>query len=217
MKTILKDELLVLVPENAAETSQLENWKEKQKGYLLEPRPNAGGLALFVLGRKEDLCREPINVTSTHPDPTIQRISNFAETLFVLDEVTYTSVEAFWQSLRFSEGASRRHILTLSGPEARRVGQEKPYEATIEYNKESIPVGTWRHWQLMERACLAKFTQDYEAMAALLSTGDRPLINRVRQDSKTIPGVIMADIWMRIRRKLQPKPEVTQEPTHKDD
>jgi hypothetical protein len=42
-----------------------------------------------------------------------------------------------------------------------------------------------------------------EAREALLSTGDRPLTHRVRRDSTTIPGAIMAEFWMRIRRSLR--------------
>ncbi|MBS0243478.1 MAG: hypothetical protein JSS20_14970, partial [Proteobacteria bacterium] len=73
---------------------------------------------------------------------------------------------------------------------------------TITYRGASVPVGTYAHWQLMARACLAKFEQNIDARAALLGTGTRPLEHRVRRDSRTIPGVIMADIWMRIRGQL---------------
>ena len=68
---------------------------------------------------------------------------------------------------------------------------------------QEIAVGTWAHWQLMEQACRAKFSQNEEARAALLATGWRPLVHVVRRDSKAIPGVIMADIWMRIRAELR--------------
>ena len=45
--------------------------------------------------------------------------------------------------------------------------------------------------------------QNREAAAALLATGQRPLTHVVRRDSTTIPGVIMAAIWMRIRKALR--------------
>jgi predicted NAD-dependent protein-ADP-ribosyltransferase YbiA (DUF1768 family) len=63
-------------------------------------------------------------------------------------------------------------------------------------------VGTFEHWALMESACRAKFSQCVEAREALLATGERPLVHRVKRDSRAIPGVIMADIWMRIRVRL---------------
>ena len=40
---------------------------------------------------------------------------------------------------------------------------------------------------------------DQSAREALLSTGKRPLVHKVLPDSKTIPGAIMAEIWMEIR------------------
>jgi hypothetical protein len=51
----------------------------------------------------------------------------------------------------------------------------------------------------MERASRAKFEQNEEAAQALVSTGTRPLIHRMRDDSRSIPGVVMAEIWTRIR------------------
>jgi predicted NAD-dependent protein-ADP-ribosyltransferase YbiA (DUF1768 family) len=54
----------------------------------------------------------------------------------------------------------------------------------------------------MERACAAKFEQNGAARRALLSTGTRPLEHRMRRDSRTIPGAIMAEIWMRLRDRL---------------
>jgi predicted NAD-dependent protein-ADP-ribosyltransferase YbiA (DUF1768 family) len=68
---------------------------------------------------------------------------------------------------------------------------------------ETIATGTHAHWALMERACTAKFAQDARARRALLATGSRPLTHKVRGDSRTIPGVIMAAIWMRIRKRIQ--------------
>lgn len=78
-----------------------------------------------------------------------------------------------------------------------------PYGSYVVYGDTEIPVGSFRHWQLMKRACRAKFTQNDDARAALLSTGARPLEHKVRHDSRTIPGVMMADIWMAIRTVLR--------------
>jgi hypothetical protein len=37
----------------------------------------------------------------------------------------------------------------------------------------------------------------------LIETGERPLVHHVPRDSRTIPGVIMAEIWMQLRAELQ--------------
>jgi hypothetical protein len=70
------------------------------------------------------------------------------------------------------------------------------------YEGATCAVGGHGHRSLMLEACRAKFNQNAEARQALLATGNRPLMHRVRRDSKTIPGVAMAEIWMRIRDGL---------------
>jgi predicted NAD-dependent protein-ADP-ribosyltransferase YbiA (DUF1768 family) len=204
MRTIIKAGSLILVPETGTESRELTEWKGQMTGHVLLVAPNAGtGVSLRDLGRQEDACHEPINVTSRSTDPGIRLLSNFAPTPFTLDGRRYRSVESFWQGLKFEDEAQRRRVACLEGPEARRAGEEKDYGATITYEGRVIPVGTRAHWDLMERACWAKFTQDEGARTALRATGERPLTHRVRRDSRTIPGVIMAEIWMKVRHQLR--------------
>jgi hypothetical protein len=79
----------------------------------------------------------------------------------------------------------------------------QPYGSHVEYDGRMIPVGAFDHWQLMRRACRAKFEQNADARSVLLGTDERPLIHVVRPDSRTIPGVIMAEIWMSLRAQLR--------------
>ncbi len=204
MKAILKSGQLILAPENPAEEEHLTTWKGELGGHVLHVHATSGtGVALFDIGAKEDACNEPINIASTVKDPAHALISNFAATPFTLDGEGYASVEGFWQGLKFTDPAARREVAMLAGGRARAVGQAVEYGPTVTYGGEEIPVGTWRHWALMERACSAKFEQCHEAREALLSTGTRPLTHRMRRDSRSIPGAIMAEIWMRIRRRLR--------------
>ena len=196
--------MLILAPETAGERGDLAAWKAEAINCVFAPQAKpAAGLALANLGPRSVVCREPINISSRSRDDAGKWISNFAETPFVLEGREYRTVEGFWQGLKFDADADRRRIAKLSGREAKNVGSDQPYTATVNYDGRAIPVGTFSHWQLMERACRAKFEQHEEARAALLSTGDRPLEHRMRRDSRAIPGVIMAQIWMRIRRELQ--------------
>jgi predicted NAD-dependent protein-ADP-ribosyltransferase YbiA (DUF1768 family) len=204
MKVFLKAGQLVLVPESEGEVADLAAWKTERSGHVLAVQNTAGeGVALIDLGLREDACNEPFQIASFVKDPAAQLISNFAATPFALDGREYASVESFWQGLKFAKESERRRIAALPGPRARQEGEAQGYGETVEYEGETIPVGAWRHWQLMQRACRAKFTQNEEAREALMSTGERPLVHRVRRDSRTIPGVIMAEIWMKIRRKLR--------------
>ena len=79
----------------------------------------------------------------------------------------------------------------------------EPVSNEFVYDGVTILAGSPEHWALMRAVCEAKFTQHDEARIALLATGKRWLTHKVRKDSRTIPGAIMADIWMGIRARLQ--------------
>jgi len=187
MKAILKSGQLILVPENTSEEGAVAAWKGELAGHVLHVHATSGtGVALFDIGAKEVACNEPINIASTVKDAAHAMISNFAAAPFVLDGEEYASVEGFWQGLKFTDAAKRREVAGLVGHAARLAGQEAEYGATVTYAGEEVPVGAWQHWALMERACRAKFEQCHEAREALLSTGARPLMHRMRRDSKSI-------------------------------
>jgi len=203
MKVRLKPGLVVVTAESPEELHSLASWGQEFDGHVFALKlQDAQTFRLTDLGPRPEACREPINVTSRAPDPAVQLISNFANTPFELDGVTYGSVEAFWQGLKFPEKARRREIAPLFGGAARRAGFDAPESATIKYRDEVIRVGTADHWRLMSLACAAKFNQHDAAREALIGTAPRPLVHKTRKDSRTIPGVIMADIWMKIRAGL---------------
>jgi predicted NAD-dependent protein-ADP-ribosyltransferase YbiA (DUF1768 family) len=201
VKTLLQHNRLVLIAESEDEQTALAAWQSAHQHFVFAAgRSSAGEAILVSLGPRPQACREPINVTSLSPEP-IRLIANFAAAPFELDGMRYACVEAFWQSLRFPID-ERPRIAALDGAAAKRESAKAPYGTHVSYGGESIPVGTFRHWQLMRRACRAKFEQNENARAALLATGGRPLIHKLREDSRTIPGVIMAEIWMALRARL---------------
>ncbi len=208
MKVRLKPNLLVVTAETPEEQGELVRWAggadERVFALVVQDEQT---VRLTSLGRRADACREPINVTSRATDPAVRLISNFAATPFELDGRAYGSVEAFWQGLKFPDEERRRVIAPLHGDEARRAGFDAPAAAEFEYAGRTVRIGTADHWALMSAACRAKFTQHPAARLALLATGDRPLAYKTRKDSKTIPGVVMADIWMRVRRWLRNRDE----------
>lgn len=203
MKVLKNLDSLVIAAESPDEQEILEAALNLWNGYafLLESKDPIT-LHCSILGPKEIACREPINVTSRSPDPAIQLISNFANTRFMLDGKSYQSVEAFWQGLKFPDEKRRREISKLYGKEAMEAGASASPSTTFEYHGKLHRVGTIDHWELMEAACRAKFTQHDDSQFALLSTGNRPLTHITNKDSRNIPGVIMAEIWMKIRRDL---------------
>jgi len=198
----LRKDALVVEPE-AAETGLLQGWLADHVGQVFWLRESKDKTLVFhSLGARADACMEAINITSRSPAP-LNLISNFAATPFILDEQYYASVEGFWQGLKFPNADDRRRLAGMAGSEAKDAGYYAPAADHIAYLGQDARVGTWDHWQLMERACSAKFEQNAAAREALLSTGKRPLVHQTKPDSRTIPGVIMADIWMRLRGRYQ--------------
>jgi predicted NAD-dependent protein-ADP-ribosyltransferase YbiA (DUF1768 family) len=206
MKVVLKDGLIVLIPQTDEDTVALGRWKSAHLDHVLSVRsdhPELPAVELHDLGLRVEACREPLNVVSTSADPLAKIISNLATTPFELDGQRYLSVESFWQGLKFPSEEERRRLAGHEGPRARSEGLRQKYDKTIGYRGQEIAVGAWDHWQLMEKACRAKFQQNEDARNALLATGDRPLVHVVRRDSRSIPGAIMAQIWMRLRTELR--------------
>ena len=199
----LKDNLIVITAETPEEQAIIAVWAKAADGnvFVLNHQDQRT-FRLTGLGPRLDACREPINVTSRSPDAMLRLISNLAHAPFELDGNAYASVEAFWQGLKFPDAERRRQISRLHGLEARSAGFDAEASDTLIYSGRTIRVGTSDHWHLMYLACRAKFSQHEQARAALVGTGDRPLLHKTRRDSRTIPGVVVADIWMRIRRTL---------------
>lgn len=144
----------------------------------------------------------PLNITYDVTPMPFRLISNLAETSFELDGRFYASIEGFWQGLKFTDEADRKRLAELAGHAAKSAGPKSSPGDRFVYEGKEVVAGTVDHWALMERASRAKFEQDEDARAALLQTGTRPLEHKVSPDSRTIPGIIMADIWMRIRAEL---------------
>lgn len=199
----LKPGLLIVTAMTDHEAALLADWAKAVDGHVFMLKHQDGRtVRLTDLGPRAQACREPINVVSTSSNPQVQLISNLAHTPFELDHRTYASVEGFWQGLKFSDEGQRQRIAQLHGQEARKAGRFAEKSDVTHYGGRVVRIGTYEHWQLMYHACKAKFTQHEAAKQALLDTGERPLLHKTLRDSRTIPGVMMADIWMRIRRQL---------------
>lgn len=205
MRAIFKAGRLVVFADNESERGDLAEFARRANGHVFLVDHHGGdGLNMSDLGPHEEACREPINVTSLSADPAIAILGNFAPTPFKLDGRRYASIESFWQGLKFASESDRARLALLDGRQAKAEGGAASQPATFAYGCETVTAGAWAHWRLMERANRAKFEQNADARAALVATGNRPLVHIVHPDSKTIPGVIMAEIWMRLREELRP-------------
>ena len=198
-----KESLIIMIPENINEEKKINEFKKDEAGehYLLK-KVGSAKLQFFKLENDILLQYKPINIIYTSNDKQIKLISNFAFTPFLLNGIEYASVEAFWQGLKFPQVEERERIAKLYGSRAKFAGSGAPDRKTFKYIGQRIRFGSSEHWALMKKACIEKFTQNLNAKEALLNTGNRPLSHKVKRDSLIIPGIIMAEIWTKIRAGL---------------
>jgi predicted NAD-dependent protein-ADP-ribosyltransferase YbiA (DUF1768 family) len=203
MRALLKPGYIIVTADGAEDRDALRAFLARATGHAFRVESAGGtGFALRDLGPEEEACRAPINVTSDTAEERLRPIGNLSRAPLVLDGRAYASVEGFWQGLKLPSEEDRLRVAALHGIAAKRAGDDAPRADSLVYEGRTIRVGRPEHWTLMHRACLAKFTQDETTRRALLATGTRPLQHRVRCDSETIPGAVMADIWMRVRARL---------------
>jgi predicted NAD-dependent protein-ADP-ribosyltransferase YbiA (DUF1768 family) len=202
VRVIFKPGLVALAAQTAEEEEALAAWQAASQGHVFHFESGSARGGVFLdLGERAQACREPINILFDQGEAAWRPISNLALTPFRLDGRDYASVEGFWQGLKLADPAERAKVARLWGVEAKSAVRGRGPDS-FDYDGRLLACGGPGHRELMARACLAKFTQNSEAREALLSTGKRPLTHRARRDSKTIPGALMADIWMQIRARL---------------
>lgn len=173
-------------------------------GYVFQLHASSGrGMSFSLIGPEDTARRAPLNIFQSIA-PRFAPISNLAHTPFELEGQHYASIEGFWQGLKRAKPVERRAMAKLWGSEAKDIGSKVEQPVEFDWQGVTITAGSPEHWALMRAACTAKFSQHAEAKTALLATEERWLTHKVRRDSRTIPGAIMADIWMRIRAHLHP-------------
>jgi N-glycosidase YbiA len=101
-------------------------------------------------------------------------LSNFHPVTIVIDGLEYHSTEHYYQAQKFADEESRNRIRTAPSPhEAARLGRQLRGLRTG-WDTDKITV--------MERALVAKFTQNDSCKRYLLSTGNRELVEDSRTD-----------------------------------
>lgn len=206
MKIVFRTSGLFLIPENKLEKGRIATFMQEYSNDVFVMELQKGNaLAFRNLGDYEDVCNVPVNIIYSSTDEDIRLLSNLAFSPFELNGIWYSSVEAFWQGLKYSDNQKRKEIAKLYGKEAMNTGNYGDNTEFFKYQDKAFRIGSYEHWQLMKQACMAKFTQNSKARNALLNTNKRPLIHRTKKESRTIPNPIMADIWMKVREIVRKK------------
>ncbi len=151
-----------------------------------------------------------INVSSGSEEKVARKLSNFSKDGFVIDGIKMASVEGFVQGIKFPEFPIediRRDIaFRLAGKEAKKIGGEaaKFEQEFVWWKGKKIIYGSTEHYALNERAIRAKFEQNPEAMAALLSTKGKKITHELggEENPKTcLPKAKFCRILTKIREE----------------
>ena len=136
-------------------------------------------------------------------------ISNFAAIAFDFRGAHCASIEGFIQSLKFSDPKEQMEVCLLSGKEAKRRGRAKAKTMTkleIWWAGEEFTFQSDDHFDLIEQALRAKFSQSEEAQEALLATGEAELVHNLGRPEprlSSLPAKKFVAMLTKIRQELQ--------------
>ncbi len=137
-------------------------------------------------------------------------LSNFADSPFTLDALTWGSVEHFFQAAKFVTLAPA-YYRSFSVESGSRIGLTHGAEIKSAGGKNGLPLGPAdrAHWEqikydVMRRALLAKFTQNAEHRAILLATGLAKLTHRPLRASHTRVEVELMEVRAQLRMTAPP-------------
>jgi len=152
-----------------------------------------------------------LNIAATSESEAGRELGNLGEAPFELDGVQFTSIEGFWQGIKYPEGSDeRQRVSALFGMEAKEAGGPVKHLEELTYQGRIIKVGSSEHHELMKRALRAKLEQNPGLKDMLVASGEATIIHDPRKpdgspypDSKTIPAAVFSRIMMELRSELR--------------
>lgn len=155
-------------------------------------------------------------------------LSNFAATPFRLRGKRYASVEGFWQMMLYPEGSSdpraisagiqwphtREEVAQMTAFDAKAAGtiaEDNMHKMGIDwvtFEGRRMPYRSMQkgeHYQLVVEALRAKLDQNPRVREILLETGDLILRPDHIQEPNAPPEWAYFQLWMEIRKEIQPK------------
>jgi predicted NAD-dependent protein-ADP-ribosyltransferase YbiA (DUF1768 family) len=150
-----------------------------------------------------------MNISSKGPWPC-NVLSNFAATPFVIDGVQCNSAEGFIQALKFPNLEMQKHTCSLVGIAAKKAGKSAAERIRLRrkvwWHGKEFEFRSPEHFELIERALRAKFTQSDRAKRTLLATRDATLTHEVGQSANaltSLPATVFIRILYKIRAEVQ--------------
>ena len=151
------------------------------------------------------LEEKPLNVASGAGESVGKLLSNFAVRPFVMDGKPYTSVEAFYQGLKWPAPAKRSEIARLSGKAAKSTSRGAPNSDWFEYEGSNYRFGSGEHHQLIKRAIRASLDQNKEILDQFVATHPRPIehkTGRPENSNSAFPDTVFTRILTELRAEF---------------
>lgn len=149
-------------------------------------------------------AREPLNVQGSSLDRVARDMSNFALRPFILDGRQYSSVEGFYQGLKFSDPLKRAEVGALHGSKAKYAGK-KSDATSFEYEGKTYQLGSNEHHELIKRAIRAKLEQHPDLAQAFAETFPRTIIHDLGHPESAntkMPATVFCRILTELRQEL---------------
>jgi predicted NAD-dependent protein-ADP-ribosyltransferase YbiA (DUF1768 family) len=146
----------------------------------------------------------PLNVYSRSDEEISRLLSNFAHTPFILDGVTYASIEGFYVSLKFLDEDKRAKLATLYGPVAKNMGKKSKLVTTC-YRGEWFELGSATHPAFIKRVIRAKLEAHPEIARAFVATRPRPIIHDTGHPDPVgarFPAAVFCRLLSELREEL---------------
>lgn len=177
---------------------------EKPDGRVILDN-GAGQVVESRIKRLVPLAEKSLNVASGAGEPIGKLLSNFVERPFMMDGKRYSSVEAFYQGLKWPDSAKREEIAGLSGKVAKYAARGAPKSENFEYDGHTYRFGSEEHHQLIKRAIRASLEQNPAILQQFLTTQPRPIVHhtgRPENPHSSFPGLVFTRILMELRLEL---------------
>jgi hypothetical protein len=123
-----------------------------------------------------------------------------------MDSKPYASVEAFYQGLKWPDGAKREEAAKLSGKTAKSAARGATRSEKFEYQSRTYCFGSQEHHQLIKRAIRASLEQNPVILQQFIATHPRPIVHktgRAENPHSNFPGSAFTRILMELRLELR--------------
>jgi predicted NAD-dependent protein-ADP-ribosyltransferase YbiA (DUF1768 family) len=150
------------------------------------------------------------NIASNSQNPIEAWLSNLYHNPFTFNWVNYASIEAFWQSIKFSEWSKEwQECITLSWLTAKKYWDKAEKREKFTYNWKEYIFWSPEHQNLMKEALREQLKQNPDKLKLLLDTWNANIIHQPLKkdwtpypDSTTIPWKVFSRFLMELREEL---------------